>query len=122
MKVAIASDGGYVAQHFGKCEEYVVFDVTGGRFENLQYIKNPGHKPGFLPGFLKSLGVDCVIAGGMGQKAMALFAENSIKPIVGVSGQVTRVIDDYVNGRLVSGASLCTHPVGHHGGCGGHCS
>lgn len=121
MKVAIAVDGGHVAQHFGKCQEYVLFDVIDGHHENLKHIKNPGHQPGFLPRYLKSLDVDCIIAGGMGQKALALFAENNIKPIVGVSEQVIQVIDDYLKGSLTSGASLCTHPDGHHDDCGGHC-
>jgi len=76
MKAAIAVDGGYVAQHFGKCQEYAIFDVLDGRVDNLKYVANQGHKPGFLPPYLKGLNVDCIIAGGMGQKALALFAEN----------------------------------------------
>jgi predicted Fe-Mo cluster-binding NifX family protein len=121
MKVAIAADGGYVAQHFGKCQEYAVFEVENGSSGNLEYIPSPGHQPGFLPRYLKSLNVDCIIAGGMGQKALALFAENNIETIVGISGPVEKVKEDFVNGKLVSGASLCTHPDGHHEGCGGHC-
>lgn len=121
MKVAIAVVGGYVAQHFGKCQEYAIFDVAEGKLENLKYVSNPGHKPGFLPPYLKGLNVDCVIAGGMGQKALALFAENEIKPIIGVSGQVNQVIEDFLNGKIESGVSLCTHPDGHHEGCDGHC-
>ncbi|HBX24613.1 MAG TPA: dinitrogenase iron-molybdenum cofactor [Desulfotomaculum sp.] len=121
MKVAVAVENGSVAQHFGKCQEYAVFDFIDGRSENLSYVPNPGHQPGFLPRFLKGLDVDCIIAGGMGQKALVLFAENNIKPIVGVSGQVSQVIKDFVNGKLVSGSSLCTHPDGEHDSCGGHC-
>lgn len=121
MKVAIAVDKGYVAQHFGKCRDYAIFDVVDGHPENLTYIPNPGHQPGFLPRYLKSLNVDCIIAGGMGQKALALFAENAIQTITGISGPVTRVMEDYVNGRLVPGESLCTHPDGQHHGCEGHC-
>lgn len=121
MKVAIAVDEGSVAQHFGKCQEYAIFDVLEGRIANLKYVANPGHKPGFLPPYLKGLNVDCIIAGGMGQKALTLFAENNIKPILGVSGQVNQVIDDFVQGKIESGVSLCTHPDGQHDGCDGHC-
>lgn len=121
MKIAIAADQGRVAQHFGKCQEYAVFDVVDGRSENFSYIPNPGHQPGFLPKYLKGLNVDCIIAGGMGQKALNLFAENNIQAIVGISGEVKQVMEDYVNGKLVSGASLCTHPDGQHHNCDGHC-
>lgn len=121
MKVAIAVENGYVAQHFGKCKEYAIFDFVDGRTENLTHVQSPGHQPGLLPRFLKGLDVDYVIAGGMGQKALALFAENNIKPIVGVSGQIDQVIESLANDNLVSGASLCTNPNGEHGGgCGGH--
>lgn len=49
MKVAIAVDGGYVAQHFGKCQEYTLFDVVGGKAENISQIPNPGTSRGFCP-------------------------------------------------------------------------
>lgn len=121
MKVAIATDGGYVAQHFGKCQEYAVFDIIDGRAENFSYVANPGHQPGFLPKYLKGLNVDCIIAGGMGQKALALFAENNIKAIVGISGEIKQIMEDLIGGKLVPGASSCTHPDGHHHGCSGNC-
>lgn len=122
MKVAIAADAGNVAQHFGKCQEYVVFDVVDGKVSNMTQVKNPGHKPNFLPHYLKdNFNIDYVIAGGMGQKALALFAQNNIEPIIGIAGEIKQVAEDFVQGKLVSGASLCTHPHGEHKNCGGHC-
>lgn len=109
VKIAVATDGPMVAAHFGRCPEYTIFTVNSGKVENRVIIPNPGHEPGFLPGYLAKLGVSCIIAGGMGPRAQGLFAENNIQAITGVSGPVDEVINLYLAGRLESGESLCEH-------------
>jgi len=112
VKVAIATDGGHVAQHFGRCPEYTFFEVEDGEVKSRMVVPNPGHQPGFLPGYLARLGVSCIIAGGMGPRAQALFADNNIETVTGVTGRVDDVIDDYAGGTLSGGESLCEHPDG----------
>ena len=72
MKIAIASDGNLVAQHFGRCPEYTIVDTEGGTVLKKETIPNPGHEPGFLPRFLGDLGCDVILAGGMGPRAIEL--------------------------------------------------
>lgn len=120
MKIAIATDDGYVAQHFGHCATYTLVEVENNQVAGKVIIENPGHQPGFLPGFLARYGVCCIIAGGMGQRAQDLFVAQNIEPIVGVTGAVEQVIADYLSGALQSGESLCTHRQGEHH-CGSHC-
>jgi predicted Fe-Mo cluster-binding NifX family protein len=118
MKVAIATEGMQVAEHFGQsCEDTLNYE-NNGQIESQTKISNPGHKPGFLPGYLSSLGVTCIIAGGMGPKAQELFAEKNIVTIIGVTGLVDEVIREYLAGRLVNGESFCDHHQGSHGNCG----
>lgn len=109
MKIAIATDNNTVAQHFGHCREYTLADIDDGALRNTVVIENPGHEPGFLPGYLASQGISCIIAGGMGGRAQALFSENNIKTIVGISGPVGEVINRYLAGNLKSGVSMCDH-------------
>ena len=109
VKIAVATDGPMVAAHFGRCPEYTIFTLNNGKVENKVIIPNPGHEPGFLPGYLGKLGVSCIIAGGMGPRAQGLFAENNIRTITGVSGRVDEAINSYLAGRLESGESLCEH-------------
>ena len=52
--------------------------------------------------------MDCIIAGGMGQRAVTLFAEKNIKPILGISGSIDAVLDKLKQGKLEGGASLCS--------------
>ena len=125
MKIAIATDSGNVAQHFGRCPAYTLVEIKDGGIIGKELIDNPGHQPGFLPGYLAERGVTCIIAGGMGWRAQELFAAQKIESIVGVTGPVEKVIGDYLSGNLQSGESLCNHDYreehgeGHHQG--DHC-
>lgn len=109
MRIAVASENGQVAQHFGKCSEYVLFDIQGGKIERKSELANPGHEPGVLPGFLASHGVNCIIAGGMGPRAIGLFRQNHIEVVIGADGDVNEVMVKYLDGTLDLGDSACEH-------------
>lgn len=110
--LAVSTEGGEVAPHFGRCSSYTLVYLQEGEVLEKRVIPNPGHQPGFLPGYLAEMGVDCVIAGGMGPRAQNLFAERGIQTVVGVSGGVDEVLRDFLAGRLVPGDSFCSHPHG----------
>lgn len=112
MKIAVATDGKMVAQHFGHCPEYTIAEVEDGKILMIELIPNPGHEPGFLPKYLGGLGIKCIIAGEMGGRAQSLFADNGIETFVGISGEVKAVLEDYLKGDLISGESTCTHDCG----------
>ncbi len=120
-KVAIATDGLAVAQHFGRCPAYTLVEITGNMVDSKTVIDNPGHEPGFLPRFLGEKGVNCIIAGGMGPRAQNLFVEQGIDTVTGVTGSVEEVIQSYLSGILAGGESLCEHDQdgGSHD-CEGH--
>lgn len=114
MKIAIATQQGAVAAHFGRCPEYTVVTVEDGAVTDRTALSNPGHAPGAIPRFLRDNGVEAVIAGGMGRKAQALFDQLGIEHVVGVTGAVETVITGCLNGTLEGGESLCTHGESHH--------
>ena len=89
-----------------------MLDIEDNKLVNKQIIDNPGHQPGFLPKFLNEKGVDCIIAGGMGARAQMLFDENSIKTIMGVTGEIDTVIEQLLKGTLKGGESLCKPGAG----------
>ena len=118
MRIAISTDGGSVSAHFGRCPSYTLIDIEDGKVVGRREIPNPGHSPGFLPGYLGERGVTVIIAGGMGPRAQDLFAENGIETIIGVEGHVDEVVDRFLRGTLEAGRDLCDHGHRHEGPCG----
>lgn len=108
MKIALASEGKLVSGHFGHCEGFTIYEVSDGKVQNSVVVPNPGHRPGFLPEFLKQKGVDVIIAGGMGETAQQLFADNGIKVVVGAEGECDEVLEKYLKGQLESTGSICS--------------
>ncbi len=107
MRVAISTDGDFVSAHFGRCPCFTIANVEDGKIISKEIVDNPGHQPGSIPQFLHKKNVNCIIAGGMGTKAMGLFNEFGIQVIIGVSGKIDGVIDKLLNGTLEGGESLC---------------
>ena len=119
MKIAVASMGNVVAGHFGHCENFNIFDIENNAIVNYESIANPGHKPGFLPNFLGDLGVNVIIAGGMGEGAVNIFNARNIEVIMGATGVAQEAVERYLRGELKSTGSIC-HEHQHEGECGGH--
>ncbi len=116
MKVAVASEGQNVSGHFGHCEAFTIYEVEAGKVLSKETKPNPGHRPGYLPLFLKELGVSVIIAGGMGETAQQLFNENGIEAFVGVQGLSDDAVQRFVDGQLESTGSVC-HEHQYEGHC-----
>jgi len=107
MKVAISTDSGKVSAHFGRCPEFTVAEVENGEVVDKETIENPGHKRGYLPKFLNERNVDCIIAGGMGNRAVSLFEDFGIKTITGIKGDIDEVIKKLTKDQLEGTGNLC---------------
>ncbi|QVK18212.1 P-loop NTPase [Mycoplasmatota bacterium] len=117
MKIAVASENGFVTQHFGHCESFSVFETENNQIVKSESIPNPGHRPGFLPNFLHDLGVNVIISGGMGGGAIDIFNSHGIEVITGASGNAKVAAEEYLKGTLKSTGSVC-HEHQHQGECG----
>jgi len=107
MKIAISTDEGTVSSHFGRCPSFTIIEIEERKLKGIEEIPNPGHHPGFLPDFFQKQGVQCIICGGMGQRAQNLFAQKGIDFILGVQGKIDEVIDKLLKGKLEGGDTLC---------------
>ena len=117
MRIAVASDGKMVTEHFGHCEGFNLFDAENNQIANQEFIPNPGHRPGFLPVFLHDQGVNVIISGGMGGGAIDIFNEKGIEVIVGATGEAEVAANHYLQGKLKSTGSVC-HEHQHADECG----
>ncbi|MBD3264864.1 MAG: dinitrogenase iron-molybdenum cofactor [Candidatus Omnitrophica bacterium] len=112
MKFAISTDSDFVSEHFGRCPSFTLLEVEGGKVLNKEVIGNPGHHPGYIPQFLHSKGVNCIIAGGMGMRAKSFFQDLGIDTVLGVTGKVDKVIEDISRGNLKGSEGLCRPGAG----------
>lgn len=112
MKIAIPTSNGLLCPHFGHCEEFtiVTVDTDSSTITGVQTLAAPAHEPGVLPRWLREKGADVVIAGGIGARAQALFAQNGIQVCVGApSAPPADIVAAYLDGTLETGANLCDH-------------
>lgn len=112
MKIAISTDSGKVSPHFGRCPQFTLVEIEDNKIIKKEVIDNPGHRTGFLPNFLNEQGVKCVITGGAGFRAQEFFNEFGIKLIAGAQGKVDDVIEQFTQGKLEGGESLCKPGAG----------
>ena len=112
MRIAIATDNGYVSPHFGRCSSFIIATVENGKVLDKVIVENPGHQPGFIPQFLLEKGVDCIIAGGIGTRAKTLCEDYGILIIGGVGGTGDEVIQQFIAGTLEAGQSICSPGAG----------
>jgi predicted Fe-Mo cluster-binding NifX family protein len=123
MKIALATDDdkgidAVLSHHFGRCPYYILVDIDGEEIKDVKAAKNPFYgshgEPGEVPNFIRGLGAEVIIAGGMGPRAIGFFSEFGIQAITGGSGVVKDVIKAYLNGEL-QGANACNdHDSSHH--------
>lgn len=116
MKIAVASEGKTVTEHFGHCENFIIFDTEDDKIMKSESVPNPGHRPGYLPNFLNDMGVNVIISGGMGGGAIEIFNEKRIEVVTGAKGEAKEAAQDYIAGKLASSGSICNAHA-HHDEC-----
>lgn len=112
MKIAIPTAGGRLCAHFGHCEQFVLvdIDIENKRVQATNTVTPPPHEPGLLPRWLHERGATLIIAGGMGQRAQQLFAQNRIAVVVGAPAETPdALVEAYLSGTLQIGDNTCDH-------------
>lgn len=123
--IAIASEDdrglkGTVSAHFGRCPHYTLVEVEDAQVVSHRVVNNPNaeqHRPGAMPKFIRSLGADAILAGGMGPRAVDIFQRYGIEVVTGAAGRVDTVLEAYLAGSM-TGIVPCNHD--HPNSCGGH--
>ena len=113
MKIAIPTANDKLCMHFGHCEKFALVEINDSDKSILStaYASPPAHEPGVLPRWLHEQGAGMIIAGGMGQRAQALFVQNGIEVIVGAAagGTPEELVSAYLKDALEVGENICDH-------------
>ena len=128
MKIAVTYENGEVFQHFGHTQAFKVYQCEGGKVTSARVEDTGGSGHEALAVFLKNLGVEALICGGIGAGAKNALAAVGIALYAGVSGDADQAVADLLAGKLAfsSDANCDHHDQEHHhdhgqGSCGGHC-
>jgi predicted Fe-Mo cluster-binding NifX family protein len=109
-KVAIPVSDGILSQHFGHCQHFTLYHISDGAIVNSEILDAPPHQPGLLPKWLAEKGATDILAGGMGQRAIAIFHQFKINVFVGVPGKsADDLVKDYLQGILETNENACDH-------------
>lgn len=114
LRLAIAVSGEEVAQHFGHCDFFQVYNIENKKVIFEEKITNPPHQKGLLPKFLQEKQINAVITGNLGSLAVSSLEELGIVPIRGVKGNVSDVLKAFIDESLVSTDEICEQHEHHN--------
>ena len=128
MKIAVPYENGQIFQHFGKTEQFKLYDVADGKIIGEQVVGTMGAGHGALAGFLKNAQADVLICGGIGGGAQMAMQEAGITLYGGNSGSADEAVQAFLAQSLVQNENpTCDHHHEHgegHScedhGCGSH--
>lgn len=117
MKIAVTYENGNVFPHFGRTEQFKVYEIEAGKIVDAQVKSTDGKGHGALAGLLSGWGVNTLICGGIGAGAQTALMEAGIKFYGGVAGSADEAIDALLLGTLSRSPEIhCNHQGhGHQG-------
>lgn len=123
MKIAAAYENGQIFQHFGRTEQFKIYNVQDGRIVSSEVVGTNGSGHGALAGILSGLNVEALVCGGIGGGAQAALAAAGIRLYGGVSGGADEAVEALLKGELAFDSNVhCDHHGSHEEGhaCGEH--
>lgn len=122
MRIAVAYDNGEIFQHFGRTEQFKVYDIEDGKVTSSKIVGTNGQGHGALAGVLGELGADVLICGGIGAGAQNAVSMVGVKLYGGVTGSADEAVSAYLSGSLDFNPNvMCDHHYHDEGhSCGSH--
>ena len=112
MKVAVTYENGEIFQHFGRTEQFKVYDIQDGRVVSSEVVGTDGRGHGELVGVLRQLGVSALICGGLGGGARQGLEASGIRVCSGNSGSADAAAQSFADGTMEMHSEATCH---HHG-------
>lgn len=110
-RFAIPIENNVLSAHFGHAKEFVFIDVIDGNIMDEKHFSPPPHEPGSLPKWISQMGATEVLAGGLGQKAIAILKAHHIEVHTGVKVKDPKtLVEELLNNNLELGGYECDHP------------
>lgn len=123
MRIAVTYENGQIFQHFGRTEQFKLYDIADGKIINEQVVGTNGAGHGALAGFLRNAQVDVLICGGIGGGAQMAMQEAGIALYGSNIGNADETVAAFLANTLAQNSNpTCDHHHEHGEGhsCGSH--
>ena len=119
MRIAVTYENGEIFQHFGRTEQFKLYDTEDGKIVSSEIVDTNGSGHGALAGFLKAADADALICGGIGMGAQIALSDAGIELYAGVTGSADKAVEALLKGTLEFDPDAhCDHHGHHDGDCG----
>jgi predicted Fe-Mo cluster-binding NifX family protein len=111
MIIAIPLEAEKSSAHFGHSAQFAVIQTDATKTILARHdLDAPPHEPGLLPTWLCQHGVNLVLCGGIGPRAIELCEQKGITVVTGVSCDFPEaLVAAYFAGRLQRASNSCDH-------------
>ncbi len=116
LKLAIPVTDGVVADHFGHCEYYALIEIENGIVKATENITAPegcGCKSN-IANLLAEKGISLMLAGNIGDGAFNKIRSQHIDVIRGCTGELDKLITQFINGEICDSQQNCDHSQHSH--------
>lgn len=100
MKVAVTYENGEVFQHFGRTEQFKLYQIEGGNVQSSEVVGVGNESHGGLINVLLAHHVEALICGGIGAGARNIIVSQGIKLYPGASGNADAAVRGFIDGNL----------------------
>jgi predicted Fe-Mo cluster-binding NifX family protein len=121
MKISVPSMGNcgledQVGQHFGKVLNYILYDTESGEVSIIPNTSEHNGGVGLPPELMANNGVNIMLCGGLGRKAVSMFEQYDIDVFVGAQGTIQNALDAWKEGKLqrANQENACSSHDHHH--------
>lgn len=127
MRIAVpTTTSNQVDEHFGHCEFYTIFTINdNNEIDKTEILPSPagcGCKSN-IAFTLREIGVKVLLAGNMGAGAVNVINGQGIEVVRGNKGDVTSVVNNFINGKVIDSGLTCDHhDHGHEHGHNHSCN
>lgn len=111
MRIAVTYENNQVFQHFGRCQQFKIYDVENNKIIHTHLLDSNGIGHGALAGLLSNEKVDVLICGGIGQGARVALNSVHIQICPGTNGNCDELVQAYISNDLVFDPNTECH---HH--------
>lgn len=111
MKIAIPTKNNMIDNHFGHCDSFTIVELDSEKkilkMEKLGTPVECGCKSS-LAGDLQKIGIELLLAGGIGDGAIKKLKAHQIEVVANLSGTIEEVIETWKSGNYSREFKICT--------------